>query len=370
MKDMALNKELVIKSFITLFIILILSSCSHKQGHRNPASDDRDLNGTALGIAEYKEETIVPRFFGGKKAGSSKIMRTRKRTTRFYLQEIENEKGAYYGIVLEYSNLLKMAPKYIASNKLPRLSDRIGYLNQIAKRIVVYKVTPGSRQNTYEMRKVRYVNNRLVSRESDRPSLLILADEVVDGRHALEGARITTSPDAEPAEISFPYMDKRGLNGHQYSIAKFTYNMLKLDSTWRMTFLPGIYLGAYGDLNDEVLDLYRGKGSDDKAVFKINKQRAHLRASKREGQFTNPKSAYIEGEYAVTMPASGIFVFHALDKKKPGVKHVENRLGLFIDIFDASEALNQDVVELVLVDSDNPEDFLMYYEHPDNGEGE
>lgn len=349
--------------------MLTVSSCAFNSGSRNPASNQKDLSGTILGIAEYQEESIVPMYRAGKRSGTRKITRTKKRAARLYLQEIENEKGAYYGIVLEYVNLLKMAPKYVASNKLPRLSNRIGYLNQIAKRIVVYKVTPGAQQNVYEMRKLRYIDNQLKSNESEQPSLLILAEESHRDRHPLEGARITASPDGEPTEIKFPFMDKRGLNGHQYALAKFTYNKVKLNSTWRMNFLPGVYLGAYGDVNDEVLDLI-SSGDDHSAVFKINENRSHLKPSKRERQFTNSKSAYLEGEYSVSMPGAGIFVFHAVEKNQAGAKHVENKLGLFIDIFDATESLNQDVVELILVDSDHPEDFLMYYEHPDNGEGE
>ena len=45
-------------------------------------------------------------------------------------------------------------------------------------------------------------------------------------------------------------------------------------------------------------------------------------------------------------------------------------MALFLDVFDASKTkLKQDVVELVFVDSKDTKDFLMYYEHPDNGEG-
>ena len=47
-------------------------------------------------------------------------------------------------------------------------------------------------------------------------------------------------------------------------------------------------------------------------------------------------------------------------------QHVTNRIGLFIDIFDATISRNEDVVELALVNPNNSRDFLMYYEHPDN----
>jgi hypothetical protein len=64
-----------------------------------------------------------------------------------------------------------------------------------------------------------------------------------------------------------------------------------------------------------------------------------------------------------------MFIFKSVDAEESTKKIVEGRIGLFIDIFDATKSLNQDVVELCLIDSENPEDFLMYYEHPDNGEG-
>ena len=55
--------------------------------------------------------------------------------------------------------------------------------------------------------------------------------------------------------------------------------------------------------------------------------------------------------------------------KKKTTSEVKDRIGLFIDILDATKALNQDVVKFTLINPEDLSDFLMYYEDPENGEG-
>ena len=357
------------KIFFVMSLVFTLASCSvidHKS--RDVASDEGTLNGTLLGVAKYRMAyKAAKKKFGWKKA--KKMFHTkRNRAVRIYLNEIEGEKGSYHCILLEYVNLVKMAPKYIASNKMPRTSKVVGFLNQITKRITVYKVFPGAEEGTYEMQKIKVAHDKLETANGASPSKLVLSKKK-DLVHPLEGATITTGIDGEPVELYFPITDEKESFGLQYNMAKFTYKKVKLESTWRKNFLSGPYLGAYGDKKDEVLRLTRSEAGNT-AKFKINKSRSKLKPKKREKQFTNAKSAYLVGEYSVTEPGDGMFVFTSLKSAdEKGREHVEGKIGLFIDIFDATKSLNQDVVELVLVDSDKPEDFLMYYEHPDNGEG-
>ena len=92
---------------------------------------------------------------------------------------------------------------------------------------------------------------------------------------------------------------------------------------------------------------------------------------RRERIFTNKKSAYIHGRFKVTEPRDGMFIFKPLQIKGNNLvneRFVEGRIGVLIDIFDNS-AHGQDVVELIMVNTRKPTDFLMYYEHPDNGDG-
>lgn len=354
---------------VILLSILFLSGCSSMKD-RSIASGDKKLDTTILGIAKYKK-IVRRRVHTGPRHHNrytyKEVEKDKNRAVRIYFTEIEDEPGNYHVVLLEYVNLLKMAPKYIASNKLPRTSKIIGFLNQITKRITVYKAVPSSEDRKFELRKVRVSGNELVAPKQDDPSYLVLSDE--EHANPLEGATITAAGDGEPVEVYFPVKDSKESYGFQYSLANFTYSKVKLDSTWRKNFLGGPYLGSYGDKSDKILEL-NSDSTGDYAHFIINEERAHLKPKKREKQLTNPKSAYIFGSYEVSEPQDGMFLFNSLEQDMPGQKYVEGKIGLFIDIFDATVALNQDVVELVLVDPDNPEDFLMYYEHPENGEGD
>jgi hypothetical protein len=344
--------------YALLISSFLLAGCT-STNDRYIASAGKSLDGTILGIVKY---TKVKRSLILRRKNKPK-----NRAVRVYMKELPNEPGSYSVVLLEYVNLLKMAPKYIASNKLPRTSRVIGFLNQITKRITVYKAVPNGQEGTLELLKVQVSGEELVTQKHEAPSLLIL--DQGENKNALEGATITAAAGGEPTEIYFPKFETKESYGVQYGLANFTYNKIKLESTWRMDFLKGPYLGAYGDTKDKILDL----NADDQgnyAHFIINEERTHLSQKKREKQLTNPKSAYIFGSYKVSNPQEGMFLFKPMEQDLPGQAYVEGRIGLFIDIFDARVALNQDVVELVLVDPNNPEDFLMYYEHPDNGEGE
>ncbi len=339
------------KRILPLLLALALGACSSGEKSRALSSFDRDLSGTYLGVSQYK--------FGHK--GPNKA------ATRIYLDEIEGEPGSYNAVLLEYVNLLKMAPQYIAANKLPIASKAIGYLKNITSKISAYKVVPSKVEGTYEMYALKISGDQIVPDKAIKPRLLVLSKEK-GLQNALEGAVITSVSNDQPKEIFFPVKDDEKVNGFQYGLAKFTYNKVKLDSTWRKSFLPGPYLSAYGRLDDVVLDL-KVAGSDHNAKFQTVSKYANYKAKKRSDMFTNPKSAFLKGDYSVSEPRKGMFLFHAVNSDKATKKEVSGRIGLFIDIFDATKALNQDVVELALIDPSNDADFLMYYEHPENGEG-
>ena len=91
------------------------------------ANYGRDLDGTYLGVSRYR-----PIHKGPNRAA-----------TRIYLHEIEGERGSYHMVLLEYVNLLKMAPQYVVANKIPKFSKVVGYLKEITKKISVHKVNLG-----------------------------------------------------------------------------------------------------------------------------------------------------------------------------------------------------------------------------------
>lgn len=368
--------------YVLSFVLLLGCSTANKMEKRGVASTDGvGLSGTILGEVRYKSQREVR--VGGKDTTRTVTRHhTKKRATRIYFRETKENDGSYNVVLLEYVELIKMGKKYVISNKGPDwLNKLIGYLDEIVARAVLYKAIPTSDRKIFDLQKLRYENGELVAATSANPSKLIL-DKDPNDNSPLEGARITQSKDGESGEIYFPYTDKdvrkeRVKNkkaidpGLQYNMAQLVYGAIEgFRSTWRTSFLTGNYLGAYNDKKDIVLKL-ANEGNLDTANFILNKDRAHFSKRRRERQFTNPKSAHITGKYTVEEVDSGIFIFK-LDQSvdSTGSKSVDQKIGLFIDIFDASQTkLKQDVVELLILNTDDSKDFLMYYEDPNNGEG-
>ena len=336
-----------------LFLSLMaLVSCSTFKEWRRPASFGRDLTGTYLGVADYKFGHIGPN----------------NAATRLYLQEVEGERGSYYALIHEYVDLAKMFPKYVYSNKLPAVGKVLGFLKDISKKIEVYKMVPTEAEGTFNFLPIKVEGNKFVTIPTSNPRQLILRKEEYF-EHPLVGARITSNGDkSQPKKIFFPMKNDKEYNGVQYAIASLVYNKIGLDSTWRMNFLSGPYLASYGRIDDTVLDL-SSKDGVDYMIFKENPKMKNKSAKERAKMFTNKKSSRLEGTYETFEAADGMFLLKGVKTNKKTDSVLNGRIGLFIDIFDATKKLNQDVVELIFVDPANPEDFLMYYEHPENGEG-
>jgi hypothetical protein len=265
-------------------------------------------------------------------------------------------------VLIQYANLPTIMPQYLASRVLPVANHLIGYLNHITDQIIVYKMTPHSLQGQYQLRPVTVSGGAIKAVEGSKPRLLILAADAT-AADPLAGAAISASTPTEP-EITFP---KKGDGGIQYRLAATTYQKAKLESTWRETFLPGPYLAAYGKIDDEVLRL-KTEGSEHTAKFFINEKFKNVPIRKRQEIFTHPGSAFLVGNYKVSEPVDGMFLLSPTQAGQAGAEDLGGRIGMFIDIFDATKSLNQDVVELVFVNPSNPQDFMMYYEHPDNGD--
>lgn len=331
-----------------LFVLSLLSGTASAHG-------DRSLNGTHLGVAKYK--------FGHKGPNRAAL--------RVYMNEIDGERGSYHVLLHEYVNLFGMAPQYVAANKAPALSKVLGYLKNISKKIEAYKAVPTSDEHVLELMPLRVQDDKIVAIKEANPRKIIFSK---DGylKHNFEGAIITSNGQkGQPKEIFFPRKKDGKMSGTQYGLAKTVYEKVGLDSTWRKKFLPGPYLSAYGRLNDEVLTLTK-EGASEIMEFKLgNPKYADRKESRREKMFTSPLSANLEGKYTSIEAQDGMFILSPMTNTTAKTdKVVVPRIGLFIDIFDATKALNQDVVELVFINPENPEDFLMYYEHPENGEGE
>lgn len=341
------------KKLVPLLTVLLLASCASKNpAGRKISSVDRDLTGTYLGVADYGK---------GHKGYNKKAM-------RIYFSPIASDPGKYNVVLLEYVDLLAMAPSYIASNKLPIVAKTFGYLKNITSNISVYEAVPGDKENTMELWPLVVSGNDIVVKKDAQPRILTLSEK--DGlESALAGATISPANEKEPKEIFFPTKDDEKRNGVQYGTAKAAYEVPKLESTWRKNYLRGPYLSQYYRRDDVVLHC-KSDGKNNSGEFTLGGEKFQKYSTKRRTKmFTHPDSAFLTGEFTVSEPRDGMFLFHPVNASERATSVVSSKIAMFIDIFDATKALNQDVVELVFADSERPEDFLMYYEDPKNGEG-
>lgn len=347
-----LSMETFMKTLVLSLAALALASCaSRPEAHRKISSVERDLTGTYLGVSDYGK---------GTKGYNKKAMRV-------YFDPIAGEPGKYNVVLLEYVDLLSMAPSYIASNKLPLVAKTFGYLKNITKTVVAYEASPGAEENTFELWPLVVQGDQIVPKKEGKPRTLALST-APDLEHALAGATISAARDDEPRLTYFPTKEDDRSDGIQYKTARAAYKVAKLKSTWRKKFLRGPYLSQYYKRNDIVLRCNSQDGHDS-AEFILNEKYSRMKPKKRAQMFTHPDSAFLKGEFSVSEPRDGMFLFHSVSADEKTNEIVKNKIGLFIDIFDATESLGQDVVELTLIDSERPEDFLMYYEDPENGEG-
>jgi hypothetical protein len=346
------------KTLIPFLFFISLASCtsSSVKNFRTPSSQT-ELQGTYLGVASYKGKLRRP-------------------AVRIYLNETPGESDTYHVVLLEYVNLLGILPKYILSNKSPKISNVIGFLNKIVKKITVYKAIPSDKAYHYNLFELQADSRTVKTVESSSPRQLVLSNEK-NLSYPLEGAYITQNKKGQAKKIFFPVEKSIKNHGPEYNVAKLVYDKVGLDSTWRKNFLAGPYLSAYGKKNDVVLDLVSEKAN--RAYFSVKSENSYKTLSKskrkrkkREDVFTNPKSAFLEGGFIMREPVDGMFVLSPTHSNKSAdtIEELNGRIGLFIDIFDATKKLNQDVVELILINPSDPLDFHMHYEDPDNGEGD
>ncbi len=317
---------------------------------RSPSATS-DLSGTYLGEGLYQSRTHG----------------LRRPAMRIYLDRVPGESDSYYGVLVEYDQLLNMGLPYLASQKAPILNHVVGYLDKIATRISAYKVVPGQKGGTYELHNIDVQNSQIVPVAAI--SMVLNLNPKNTSPNPLAGAVITGNadgqivfPSAEPAKSSGLISSiTEALNITQLELATITYKKGHLASTWRGNWndLEGSYLSEYGRFKDGVLELYSQNGQKKMRFVKSNKTAAKY--------FTNPKSGSIEGDYVVLEPAPKMYVLVPTTRKiTASDKEMGSRVGLFLDVFDGSapEAGSHLVTELAFTNPQDPEDFMMYYEHP------
>lgn len=350
------------KKLSLLALGLLLASCASNQttttvgqtdsagqSVRSPSATS-DLTGTYLGEGLYSNRTTG----------------IRRPAVRIYMDRAQGESDSYYGVIVEYDQLLNMGAPYLASQKAPVLNKVVGYLDKIATRISAYKFVPGPQAGTYNLHNLEVRNGQITPAAA--PTMQLVLDPSNKSANPLNGAAITGGAEGT---ISFPHDDNSGeglisgiaemLNMSQYKLAKLVYKKGHLASTWRGNWqdLEGSYLSEYGRFKDGVLELYNVNGQKKAKFIKTNTTKAKY--------FTNPKSGDIEGDYIVSEPIPKMYLLIPISRRAtPSDKEMVPRIGLFLDVFDGSapEAGSHLVTELAFTNQNDPEDFMMYYEHP------
>lgn len=343
--------KLTSKIVATFFLCLGLGACVSTKGSRYPAAVD--LSGTYLGEGLYLA-----------RRGTDKLT---KPAVRLYLnKDLDSNDGSYLGVLLEYDSVNEMAIPFLTAQNAPKFKEIAGHLTKIATKISAYRVVP-RQDNNFDLRPIKVQGSELVSEAS---SLILKLGKASGDEHALVGARIVGDPEGD---IHFPTKTKqqRGLFEKvitlggaiplsQYELAEFTYRKGKLNSTWRLDYenLEGSYLSAYARNYDGVMELF-SEGDAKKAEF--------FASTTKASDYTNSKSAGLKGVVDIIEPVDGILVIKT-PKTTAAHRVLEGRLGLFLDIFDASseEAGGHKVVEIAFLNPDDPTDFLMYYQHPEH----
>lgn len=306
----------------------------------------------------------------------------KRRALRMYNKKVPGTADTYNTVLVEYPPILNVLGPYGLTPKSEEdLKDQnqaqkiinflkvkgnavVGDLKHILGRVTVYRTTPKvGDPNGFELRQVSYdpETQTLKTDESGNHSILKI-DPDHKASALLAGATISPNSKGEPAPITFPKTQFN--NGMEWQLVNLAYSVAKLESTWRDDFLKGAYLSTYGNRKNKVLELSKS-GSSFQANFLNAKGQGISRT-----EFTNPVSYDIEGKYDVKMLQPGMFVFNSKNANSPGQEHVKTKFALFIDVFNATQSLNKDVVELILVDANTSSDFLMYFEDPKNGEGQ
>ncbi|MEZ4741966.1 MAG: hypothetical protein R3B45_05890 [Bdellovibrionota bacterium] len=362
------------KIVFALFFFLSVLSCAHKRdttaGAISSSRSDQPqilLNGSYLGMANY----------GHRKGINSPA-------TRLYLQQDPDNQSSYYAVLLEYSAIQEMALQYLAANRFRELNEKyIGYLTKIATEISIFKAIPTNKNGEFSFYPIKIDSNNKISYDSSNMYGTLQLKEYPEKDNPLKGAKLTPNgwkrynrpeeivfPPIEAKKTSFPTRqtypssDNQESVSAQYLIAKNVYDSLNLQSTWYHEYINDTYLAAYNHKEDKVLVMSEEDG-EMRSEFTLPSPKIK---TDKHPRFTNPKSGKIQGKFIVKqpIPSVGIFTYEAMDSSADNYSRgeIESRIGLFIDIFNASESLNQAVVEFVMVNPNDPKDFLMYYEFP------
>lgn len=264
---------------------------------------------------------LLPKYFGHVKYDGV------KRQMGLLVNPIEGEREAYYAIVLEYLSPFReenFIPEFVRPGKKKLLSKKQNsYLQELLQWVQIYKIVE-SDKNTYQLFAL-----------SVKDGKFIVSDSPVEGKIKInkKDAVVTVK------------VGERLLTGDLDSQKRFP-----LKSSWDLKYVPGPYNPGYKQSDVVILDLQRDMDALTKeatAVFDVTKLKE--------------KEIKIKGEFKIQEAYRGMFIFYPKSGEKvEGAALVTDKIGAFIDVYDAKPVMKTD--ELILIDPADPYGSQMYFE--------
>ena len=285
-----------------------------------------------LSIAtSLKAQELQGRYFGKVEYDGS------KREVAILLNAIESEPGNYYGVVYEYLNAYdsKFILDFLMPGKTrPITKKKNGYLQELLQWVQIYKFSPTEdfAGKIYKMQRLSVVNGEIVVKKQADAGKLTLSDEGNEDNR-LEDAKLTMKIKNKDVVLKFTKTKR-----------------FPLSSTWENKYTPGPYNPGYKQADIQVLELaadYNRATNTETAKFNVSKLKN--------------RDLVVKGNFTVKQAKKGMFTFTAKNlKETTGAALVQDKIGVFVDVFDAKPVMK--TVELILIDPANDNNSQMYFE--------
>lgn len=271
-------------------------------------------------------ESLNQRYFG------KAMIKNQVRPAAILTQAIPSEPGSYYAVVMQYLRPFK-EKKFV--KKFLRPSEKNGYLQELLDWVTIVKLVPIAGSKNFFVFPVEVIEGQVVQGAVPLNGSLVNRGATWLGRDrvlldfVLEGERVRVNGDRQRR---FP-----------------------LKSSWEALYSPGPYNPGYKQATIRVLELkndfnqHKGYST---AVFSVNELKG--------------KPVEIKGGLLMNHHGSGLFTFGRNPEvaEPVGFELVKNKIGVFVDIYDAKPVMN--TVELILIDPSNSKESQMYFEEYGN----
>ena len=318
------------KNISLIFIVSVLFSCGSNKVNREVS------NITIEPGKNFKIRNFEGNHFGNVKYDNN------NRGVGLYLQKIPNQ-DAYYGLLAEYlghfeeknftANFLRPGKKKLLGK------EKNGYLTELLERVNVYRFdrVPGKR--IYNLKYLKVNNGKIESGKVVPGARLAILGKLIKG-NPMKNAMLTMIINGQETKTIF-------------SKSKRFWLKSLLSSRWEKDYVAGNYNPGYkqGDIINLELQKFDGVKNIGKADFDA----------------TTLKKERVLGTFNVREDFRGMYIFQAAPSatRPIGTEVIEDKIGIFFDVFDA-RGMGMDTVELVLVNPSDSYGSQMYFEEYGN----